>query len=354
MNVDVDMDHPVCDPVTIEAYIEGRVEVYSPTTSGWNRPPPRCRKITCPVLEVPHGKVIYKDAEMALTSHRVYAAEADVKCEEGWIRVANDCADESGMVQYYAKPYNTGGCNHPDEEISDSGECLEAVKSLLGVTLRGSIEDKDLQDAPESPAKCSYRESDGQIMFNANSNGEAHTSLAPICKQMGDNTCEPKCIDNGQWTVKMPECKIDWCHPVHKEWSCCQNRKDIMEKSQYWLDYHKQLTGTCPIGYGDCNHDYDCYQENGVDGVCANKRDLDNIDICIIDQDPCITVNGVQNAMCCVMEAVGVSYHDKSSSGVAKRMFFSGSILAFGTLLGYFITRNRKGEEHRWLLDETF
>jgi hypothetical protein len=193
-----------------------------------------------------------------------------------------------------------------------------------------------------------YRESDGQILFNENSLGLAHTSLAPICKV---SKCVPQCLENGKWTMALPTCEKDWCNPVHKEWSCCQERQAEMGQD-YWLKHHGQTTGRCPIGYGDCNHDIDCVAENGVDVVCAQKRDVDNIDLCIVDADPCITEEGVANAMCCVFEAVGVSYHDKSSSGVAKRTFLAGSFLALGTILGYYLTRKTKTEEHMWLLEE--
>jgi len=49
----------------------------------------------------PLGKVIYRDAQMDRVpgrgsgfGQRDYAAEADVECNEGWIRVANKCTDD--------------------------------------------------------------------------------------------------------------------------------------------------------------------------------------------------------------------------------------------------------------------
>merc|ERR1712113_330107 len=210
--------------------------------------------------------------------------------------------------------------------------------------------------AIDTPTKCSYREEDSQVMFNPNPTGRAHTSLAPICRRTPKGAelkkvgCLPKCLENGKWSVELPTCERDWCNPIFKEWGCCEHRTGEMNLD-YWKDHHNQKTNKCPIGYGDCNNDLECYRENGVHGVCSQRRDLDNVDLCIIDMDPCINEFGVANALCCAMEAVGVSYHETSSHAVAKRLFFGGSILALGTLVGYYLTRSKKGEEHRYLLE---
>ena len=55
--------------------------------------------------------------------------------------------------------------------------------------------------------------------------------------------------------------------------------------------------------------DDDCSKENGLRGLCGQQRDLDNIDVCITDLDPCGGVKGATGTLCVVMTAVGVDYH---------------------------------------------
>merc|ERR1711879_192038 len=100
-----------------------------------------------------------------------------------------------GKAKYYAKPYNTQGCNRESEEIMSADECREAINellqdSILGNSLNGgkrfgrTIKDEQKESSYDNvPSKCSYREVDAQIIFNPNANGRAHTSLAPICNK---------------------------------------------------------------------------------------------------------------------------------------------------------------------------
>jgi len=276
----------------------------------------------------------------------------------------SDCSPS----QYYAKPYNTQGCNRPSEEITSADECREAITqllqdSILGNSLNGgkrfgkTIRD-DQKEATydDVPAKCSYREEDAQIIFNPAATGRAHTSLAPICRTnpTGDDLdtigCLPKCLNNGEWSVALPTCEKDWCNPIFEEWSCCANR--IEEKKQeYYLEYHDQSDPLCPIGYGDCDDDTDCLRDGNVYGLCSQQRDLDNIDVCITDLDPCGGVMGATGTMCVVMTAVGMNYHASAETG-HHNLFLGGAILMFGSVAGYYLMRPSKGEEHRALLEE--
>jgi len=277
--------------------------------------------------------------------------------------------------KYYAKPYNTQGCNRASEEIKDEAECEDAIKellqdSVLGNSLNGgtrfgrAIQDKQLHGAVDTPTKCSYRESDAQMIWNPNPTGRAHTSLAPICRRsprsdMDDNDefntvgCLPKCLENGEWSVALPTCEKDWCNPVHKEWGCCQHRDgtDGMDQ-EYWLNHHGLRNAKCPIGYGDCNHDRECTKEGKYEGVCSQNRDLDNIDLCIIDMDPCIEETGVAYVLCCAQLAVGAEYHPETNNHIASRLFFGGAIAVLGVLTGYYFCTRQKGEEHRYLLED--
>merc|ERR1712176_1169050 len=135
-----------------------------------------------------------------------------------------------------------------------------------------------------------------------------------------------------------------------EEWSCCKNRID--EKSQtYYLNYHGQTTPACPIGYGDCDDDEDCLREGSVYGLCSQQRDLDNIDVCITDLDPCGGVKGATGTMCVVMTAVGMNYHASAETG-HHNVFLGGAILIFGSLAGYYMMSSKKGDDHRALLEE--
>jgi len=271
--------------------------------------------------------------------------------------------------KFYAKPYNTQGCNRASEEIQSAEECRSAINellrdSVLGNSLNGgkrfgtNIEDEQKEATYDNvPSRCSYREEDAQIIYNPNANGRAHTSLAPICrtnptgKELKELGCLPKCLSNGKWSVEAPTCEKDWCHPIFQEWSCCENRKK--EKSQkYWLEHHKQEKPLCPVNYGDCDHDDDCSKENGLRGLCSQRRDLDNIDVCIVDLDPCGETKGATGPLCVVMTAVGMDYHAHAQSGLAHNLFLGGSILTLGGLVGYYLFKEKKGEEHRALLEE--
>jgi len=273
-----------------------------------------------------------------------------------------------GKAKYYAKPYNTQGCNRESEEIMSADECREAINellqdSILGNSLNGgkrfgrTIKDEQKESSYDNvPSKCSYREVDAQIIFNPNANGRAHTSLAPICKQNPTGKdlqklgCLPKCLSNGKWSVEAPTCEKDWCHPIFQEWSCCANR--LEEKSQsYWLDYHDQKEPLCPVNYGDCDDDSDCSKEHHR-GLCSQQRDLDNIDVCIVDLDPCGGKLGASGPLCVVMTAVGMDYEAHAESGLAHNLFLGGSILTLGGVVGYYLFRPRKGDEHRALLEE--
>merc|ERR1712226_66160 len=114
--------------------------------------------------------------------------------------------------QYYPKPYDTQGCNRESEEIQSLEECESAINELLqdgriGNSLNGGerfgkyIVDSNDHGSLDTPTKCSYREEDNQLVWNSNSNGRAHTSLAPICftTPQGDERktlgCLPKCLN---------------------------------------------------------------------------------------------------------------------------------------------------------------
>jgi hypothetical protein len=271
---------------------------------------------------------------------------------------------------FYAKPYNTQGCNRESEEIATYQDCVDAVTellqdSVLGNSLNGGtrfnkrIEDKQSKAATDTPTKCSYREEDSQLMWNPNPTGRAHTSLAPICRRTptGDDLktvgCLPKCLENGMWSVELPTCEKDWCNPIFEEWRCCEHREEEMERD-YWLNHHNQRNPKCPIGYGDCNNDDECTKENGVRGLCSQRRDLDNVDLCIIDVDPCDCYDliGATGAMCRVWTAVGGDFETATNTHIASRMFMGGMLLALGTFTGLYLCRGQKGEEHRYLLEE--
>jgi len=130
-----------------------------------------------------------------------------------------------------------------------------------------------------------------------------------------------------------------------------EKRQPEMEAATYWKNHHNLRLGRCPIGYGDCNNDGECTQETGA-GLCSQQRDLDNIDLCIIDLDPCGDVKGATGTMCYVWTAVGGDFHNTTNSHIASRLFFGGALLALGTLAGFYLTRSSKGEEHRYLLEE--
>jgi len=118
-------------------------------------------------------------------------------------------------------------------------------------------------------------------------------------------------------------------------------------------NHHNQKTNKCPIGYGDCDDDTDCVREDPkVRGLCSQRRDLDNIDVCITDIDPCGGVKGATGTLCVVMTAVGVDFHAHQESGLANNLFLGGSILVLGSLAGYYMMRSKKGDEHRALLEE--
>jgi hypothetical protein len=194
-------------------------------------------------------------------------------------------------------------------------------------------------------------------MWNPNPSGRGHTSLAPICRRTPKGAdlhtvgCLPKCLENGKWSVALPTCEKDWCHPIFEEWSCCQHRTKEMEMP-YWLKHHNQRNGKCPIGYGDCNNDDECTKEGPKPGLCSQQRDLDNIDLCITDLDPCGGAVGATGTMCYVWTAVGGDFQNDSNTHIASRLFFGGALLALGTLAGFYLTRGSKGEEHRYLLEE--
>lgn len=290
---------------------------------------------------------------------------------------------------YYAKPYNTQGCNRDSEEIKTAEACKAAVENLLkdgilGNSLNGGerfgsdLEDVQLASgAQDTPTYCSYREEDNQVIFSPNPNGRAHTSLAPICSRtpqsepdMSEVGCLPKCLENGEWSVALPTCEKDWCHPIHEEWSCCHNRAEenisVDDDNDpnngksylgmdYYLKHHDQLEAKCPIGYGDCDHDDECIAKPGkYEGVCGQRRDLDNIDVCIIDLDPCYNHKDefVSGTMCSVVTAVGVNYDEAVASGTASRIFIGGSVLIFGVLAGYHMCKTAKGDEYKHLLEE--
>jgi len=276
-----------------------------------------------------------------------------------------------GFGKYYAKPYNTQGCNRESEEITSAEECRKAINellqdSILGNSLNGGErfgrEIKDEQSAvsyEDTPSACSYREEDAQIIFNPNPNGRAHSSLAPICRtnptgaDLYETGCLPKCLANGKWSVELPTCEKDWCNPIFEEWSCCRKRKDKMEQP-YWVKHHGQDADNvaCPIGYGDCDHDDECLVNDDVYGLCSQQRDLDNIDLCIVDLDPCGDVDGATGTLCVVMTAVGMDYKAHSKSGTLNSLFFGGAVVILGGLAGYYVMSRKKGEEHRALLDE--
>jgi hypothetical protein len=271
---------------------------------------------------------------------------------------------------YYAKPYNTQGCNRESEEIVSYEECEKAINellqdSVLGNSLNGgtefnrNIEDRQANGAIDTPTKCSYRESDSQLIWNPHPTGRGHTSLAPICRRTPKGAdlktvgCLPKCLENGEWSVELPTCEKDWCNPIFGEWGCCTNRKTEMGQD-YWQEFHDQEgQAKCPIGYGDCNHDKECVTtKSGVEGVCSQQRDLDNVDLCIVDMDPCLNEEGLAYALCCAQIAVGVEYNPETHSSHLGRLFFGSSVLILGALTGYYMCSKQKGEEHRYLLED--
>merc|ERR1711978_393798 len=228
-------------------------------------------------------------------------------------------------AKYYAKPYNTQGCNRAEEEIETLEDCRKAINellqdSILGNSLNGgerfgkTIEDEQIEkDYTNVPSACSYREVDAQIVFNPHPNGRAHTSLAPICRR----------------TTEM--------------------------KQNYYVEHHKQTDGKCPVNYGDCNLDSECNQENYNTAVCSQNRDLNKIDVCIVDLDPC-TELGAVGPLCIVKDLgkkVGIDYNTIRDAGLVRTLFFGGSILTLGSIMGYYVCKNRKAnEEYRALLEE--
>jgi hypothetical protein len=303
------------------------------------------------------------------------------------------------IVIFYAKPYNTDGCNRESEEIEDVETCEAAILELLndgiiGNSLNGglrfgrTIVDENANAPYQTPTKCSYRESDAQLVFNPNPSGRGHTSLAPICSRtprtepdISDVGCLPKCLENGEWSAPLPTCEPDWCNPIFEEWSCCDNRgnerwtvrnptveqeADNNYNVEYLLfDYYQnkhELNGAakCPLSYGDCDHDTECAGDNTN---CGNKRDLDNIDVCIEDIDPCEGQEFATGIACRLYEAannmmpwsessVGHSYHQSVSSGAGSSLFIAGSIVILGAVLGYRFCSTQKGDEYTYLLEE--
>merc|ERR1711978_104822 len=273
-------------------------------------------------------------------------------------------------AKYYAKPYNTQGCNRVEEEIETLEDCRKAINellqdSILGNSLNGgerfgkTIEDEQIEkDYTNVPSACSYREVDAQIVFNPHPNGRAHTSLAPICRRNPKTKtklgCLPKCLSNGKWSVAAPTCEKDWCHPIFQEWNCCAQRTTEM-KQNYYVEHHKQTDGKCPVNYGDCNLDSECNQENYNTAVCSQNRDLNKIDVCIVDLDPC-TELGAVGPLCIVKDLgkkVGIDYNTIRDAGLVRTLFFGGSILTLGSIMGYYVCKNRKAnEEYRALLEE--
>jgi len=286
---------------------------------------------------------------------------------------------------YYAKPYNTDGCNRESEEIESVEACERAIDELLtdgmlGNSLNGGerygkvIVDKHVNAPYDTPTRCSYRETDAQMVWNPNPTGRGHTSLAPICYQIPEDSdefeeigCLPKCLENGEWSTALPTCEKDWCNPIFEEWHCCKNRaeeeyngNDDEDRNQgvpflgmdYYVKYHDLRDLKCPLGYGDCDRDSECHFKNTAgDTVCSQKRDLDNIDVCIEDIDPCSEMYATGIA-CRVLTAVGVDYKSTVEDGSVTSMLVGGSFLIFGALLGYHFCKRSKGGDYQPLLEE--
>ena len=67
---------------------------------------------------------------------------------------------------------------------------------------------------------------------------------------------------------------------------------------------HKNVKKSLFVFFFLSDNDDECSGE----GLCSQQRDLDNIDVCITDLDPCGGVKGATGTMCVVMTAVGVDY----------------------------------------------
>jgi hypothetical protein len=284
---------------------------------------------------------------------------------------------------YYAKPYNSDSCNRKSEDIEDAAECEAAIKQLLldnilGNSLNGGkrfgkvIVDKHINAPYDTPTRCSYREEDAQMVWNPNPTGRGHTSLAPICLRTPRNEpdrsevgCLPKCLENGQWSQAFPTCEKDWCNPIFEEWHCCKNRREqkyLADKDSknydvpflamdYYKKYHGLRDTLCPIHYGDCDKDVDCHDGPNGEGFCSATRDLNNIDICIEDIDPC-DEKFATGTLCTVLSAVGVDYRTAAAHGQTAGMFLGGSIIVLGALFGYRYMKGGNKDEYSYLLQE--
>merc|ERR1712113_538158 len=199
-------------------------------------------------------------------------------------------------------------------------------------------------------------------------------SLAPICYQIPEDRkefetigCLPKCLENGEWSTALPTCEKDWCNPIFEEWHCCKNRADEVYGGEdennvnqgvaflemdYYVEYHDLRDAKCPLGYGDCDRDSECHHKRySGDTVCSQQRDLNKIDVCIEDIDPCDDTYA-SGVACMVLTAVGVDYKATVKDGSAASMFVGGSFMIMGVLLGYHFCKKRKGGDYQPLLEE--
>jgi len=185
--------------------------------------------------------------------------------------------------------------------------------------------------------------------------------------------CLPKCLENGEWSQTLPTCEKDWCNPIWEEWHCCDNRAkyeykgDVQDNNygkkflemDYYVEFHDLTSKRCPVGYGDCDSDDDCHVDpRGNTAVCSQQRDLNNIDVCIVDVDPCTCDELFGNEKyytgigCVVLEAVGVDYK-KHVHGKGTSIFIGGSFVLLGALVGYHFCSSRKIDgEYKALLEE--
>jgi hypothetical protein len=172
--------------------------------------------------------------------------------------------------------------------------------------------------------------------------------------------------------MALPTCEKDWCNPIFEEWHCCENRAkynyegDVKDQNyglkflemDYYKEYHNLNSKRCPVGYGDCDRDDECHDSpRGKEAFCSQRRDLDNIDVCIEDVDPCGDIFGDDKFStgigCVVLEAVGVDYQKHVQGASGTSMFIGSSFIILGALVGYhFCARRKIDGEYKALLEE--